>query len=570
MLIKGICEVYGRSEKSIKESLASDEAADLGEVASQSRVNQKSLCKPKPHLLAKVFEELRSIANQKGKDSMTKRKGIVRKLLVAAQGEEPKYIVRTLQGKLRIGVQKQTVLQALASAFVLTRPTEGGSEADIRTRDPKPSDDDIEKKVDEMEAAVKRAFCSIPSFDEVVPALLRGSSPAELVKTCAIRVGIPISPMLAKPTKGITEILDRFQNIAFTAEFKYDGERAQVHISGDKLEVYSRNSENTSSKYPDVIEVVRGAMKPDIKSCILDTEVVAFDPATKKILPFQTLTTRAKKNVTADEIKVTVCIYAFDLILLNGESLCGLPLSERRAKLKDSLNEVEDKLFFAKHRDLNAQGQDELEAFLQESIDGSCEGLMLKTLDENATYEPSRRSLNWLKLKKDYLDGLGDSVDLVVLGAWHGKGKRSGTYGAFLLGVYDPEEEGYQTTCKIGTGFSDQDLKDHHAFFSPKAQADKPSEYDVDDKLEPDVWFEPCQVWECKAADLQVSPIHTAAKGAKAAGKGIGLRFPRFLHIREDKSPENATQACQIVEMFEAQAVQAAGNAHAGDDDDED
>merc|ERR1719274_233633 len=308
-------------------------------------------------------------------------------------------------------------------------------------------------------------------------------------------------------------------------------------------------------------------MKPNITSCILDTEVVAFDPATKKILPFQTLTHRAKKNVSAADIQVTVCIYAFDLILLNGESLCALPLSERRTKLRESLNEVEDKLTFAKHRDMNAQSQEELEAFLQESIDGSCEGLMLKTLYENSTYEPSKRSLNWLKLKKDYLEGMGDSVDLVVLGGWYGKGKRSGSYGAFLLGVYNPDEEEYQSCCKIGTGFKDEDLKTHYEFFQNHGVEEKPSDYDVDSKLFPDVWFEPVQVWECKAADLQISPIHSAARGAKAEGKGIGLRFPRFLHVRPDKKPEDATRAEQIVEMFEAQSVQQ-GNAADDDDDD--
>jgi len=395
--------------------------------------------------------------------------------------------------------------------------------------------------------------------------------PAELVTVCSIRTGIPVAPMLAKPTKGVTEILDRFQTIAFTAEWKYDGERAQVHISGDKLNVYSRNSENTSGKYPDVVETVRGALAPGVESCILDTEVVAYDPVNKKILPFQTLTTRAKKNVNVDDIQVCVCVYAFDMILLNGESLCALPLAERREKLHASLREVENKLTFAKFRNLEAEdGGDRgeaMEAFLQESIDGSCEGLMLKTLYENSTYEPSKRSLNWLKLKKDYLEGMGDSVDLVVLGGWYGKGKRSGSYGAFLLGVYNPDEEEYQSCCKIGTGFKDEDLKTHYDFFQNHSVEEKPSDYDVDTKLYPDVWFEAVQVWECKAADLQISPIHSAARGAKAEGKGIGLRFPRFLHVRPDKKPEDATRAEQIVEMFEAQSVQQS-NVADGDDDD--
>jgi len=373
--------------------------------------------------------------------------------------------------------------------------------------------------------------------------------------------------MLAKPTKGITEILDRFGSTKFTAEYKYDGERAQVHICPGKLEVYSRNSENTTTKYPDVVEVVRQALNPGMTSCIIDTEVVAFDPVSKKILPFQTLTTRARKGVTIEDIKVRVCVYPFDMMYLNGESLCHLSLRARREKLRSALHEIPDKLTFAINRDVeNPENQDEMNEFLNEAIDGACEGLMLKTLDENAIYEPSRRSLNWLKLKKDYLDGLGDTVDLVVLGAFYGKGKRSGLFGAFLLGVYEADEQEYQSCCKAGTGFSDEDLKAHHAFFQAHKRADKPFEYDVHDKLEPDVWFDPVQVWECKAADLQVSPVHTAAKGVKADGKGIGLRFPRFLHIRPDKAPDQATSAAQIVDMFDSQQGQQ--NAAGGDDDD--
>merc|ERR1711957_641075 len=141
---------------------------------------------------------------------------------------------------------------------------------------------------------------------------------------------------------------------------------------------------------------------------------------------------------------------------------------------------------------------------------------------------------------------MGDSIDVVPLGAFYGKGKRHGAYGAFLLAIWNTEEEEFQTVCKAGTGFSDEDLKTHYEFFKSRTLSAPDSNYNVKAGVKPDVWLEACQVWEIKAADLSISPVHTSAFGVKADGKGIGLRFPRFLRIREDKQPEDSTGPEQI------------------------
>ncbi len=175
-------------------------------------------------------------------------------------------------------------------------------------------------------------------------------------------------------------------------------------------------------------------------------------------MPFQELTTRARKKVQKTAIEVEVCIFAFDMLYLNGKSLLQTPFGERRELLHKSIAEAKPKLQFAKY--MNAKTPEEMQAFLEESIRNFCEGLMVKTLKENSSYEPSKRSFKWLKLKKDYLDtGIGDSLDLVVVGADYGKGKRTGVYGSFLLAIYDPDTETFQTASKLGTGLSDEELK---------------------------------------------------------------------------------------------------------------
>ena len=328
--------------------------------------------------------------------------------------------------------------------------------------------------------------------------------------------------------------------------------------------IFSRNSEDNTKKYPDIIEIMPQTIrmdadgKPMVTSCIIDSEVIAVDRETGRLLPFQILSTRARKGSKLADIKIQVITTAFDLLFLNGRSLLKVPLSERRRLLKTHFQEVDGKFSFAKHKE--GGSLEEIEVYLDEAIKGNTEGLMVKTLDENATYEPSRRSLNWLKLKKDYLEGLGDTLDLVPIAAYHGKGKRTGTYGAYLLACYEPDEEVYQTTCKIGTGFSDVQLTEFTKYFNEEERivSKKPSDYFVHEKFStgpnaPDVWLKPSVVWEVKAADLSISPVHTSAFGVEGQEKGIALRFPRLERVRDDKGPTDCTNASQVEQMFQDQ-----------------
>ena len=463
LLKKSIVQTTGTNLSFINKKYV--EMGDFGLVAQHYRGKQKQIMftKPKPLKLMNVFQCFKEIASISGNKSQDKKCGAIKKLLVDSKGLEAKYI-RGLQGKLRIGMSEQTVLKALAMAFSMTSTTKLDRRVGM-------NQEKFKTLMEANEINLKQAFSEIPSFDAIVPGLLQGGC-EKINEICQLTAGIPVKPMLAKPTKGVSEVLDRFEGLDFTCEFKYDGERGQVHLLEDgTVKVFSRNMENNTTKYPDVISMLPKALKPGkVTSCIMDSEIVAFDREKKVLMPFQSLSTRSKKDTKEEDIKIQVIMTAFDLLYLNGESLLRKPLSERRRLLFENFQEVDGKFTFVTGKD--CKSVEEIEEFLDESIKGNCEGLMVKTLDEDATYEPSKRSLNWLKLKKDYLEGMGDSLDLVPIAAWRGKGKRTGWYGAYLCACYNEEEEEFQTVCKIGTGFSDENLEKFYKFFLKKEKSE--------------------------------------------------------------------------------------------------
>jgi DNA ligase 1 len=258
-------------------------------------------------------------------------------------------------------------------------------------------------------------YSQLPSYDVIIPAMLEHGI-FNLQDNCKLQPGVPLKPMLAKPTKAITEVLDRFENQTFTCEYKYDGERAQIHYvakdsdqkyrgpteaatktNGGLAAIFSRNSEDLSKKYPDILAKLNTWVKPDTKSFVLDCETVAWDLVEKKVLPFQQLMTRKKKDVKIEDVKVKVCVFAFDILFLNGDAVVSKSLRERRELLHGAFIPVEGEFAFA--TSMNGQELDEIQHFLDESVKASCEGLMVKMLDGTESgYEPSKRSRNWLKV----------------------------------------------------------------------------------------------------------------------------------------------------------------------------
>ncbi|PGH08988.1 DNA ligase 1 [Blastomyces parvus] len=601
-IMKAIGESTGRSLAVIKAD--QHEIGDLGLVAAKSRSNQPTMFKPKPLTVRGVHEGLLAIAKTQGHGSQEKKISAIKKLLSSADAalagkgskgidithnkggpSEAKFIIRFLEGKLRLGLAERTVLVALAHAMVAHEVEVQGKKA--------PSTEELAKG----EAILKSVYSELPSYEVIIPAMLEHGI-FNLKDKCKLQPGVPLKPMLAKPTKSITEVLDRFEGKNFTCEYKYDGERAQIHyVAHEEIHkyastastlqkdgegicaIFSRNSEDLSKKYPDILGKLESWVKKGTTSFVLDCETVAWDMVNKKVLPFQQLMTRKRKDVKAEDVKVKVCVFAFDLLFLNGQPTVKLTLRERRALLHEAFTPIEGEFVFAQHGDTN--DLDEIQTLLDESVKASCEGLMVKMLDtEESGYEPSKRSRNWLKVKKDYLAGIGDSLDLVVLGAYYGRGKRTSVYGAFLLAAYNPINQNFETVCNIGTGFSEALLEELHKALSPLV-IDRPKPfYDHSSvpKDQPDVWFEPKYVWEVKAADLTLSPRYKAAAdevmgiagaGSNGAVKGISLRFPRYIKARDDKKPEESTTTRQVAEMYRRQeSVSKDTGGKGGVDDD--
>ncbi|KAH8673934.1 DNA ligase I [Xylariales sp. PMI_506] len=590
LIMKAIGETTGRSLQVIKQD--QKEIGDLGLVAAKSRSTQPTMFKPKPLTVKGVHKGLMEIATVAGNGAQGRKVDGIKKLLSAADAQtagkiditkdkggpsEAKYLIRFLEGKLRLGLAEKSVLVSIAQAMIIHEMDKKGKV---------PSTTDMEN----AESILKTVYSELPSWDVIIPAMLQNGI-MSLRESCKLRPGVPLKPMLAKPTKAITEVLDRFENQKFTCEYKYDGERAQIHyVARDHKEeyidgvpgatkeaakgiasIFSRNSEDLSKKYPDILAKLHTWVKDGTTSFVMDCETVAWDVVEKKVLPFQQLMTRKKKDVKIEDVKIKVCVFAFDLLFLNGEAIVQKSLRERRDLLENSFQPVEGEFAFATH--MNGQELEEIQTFLDESVKASCEGLMVKMLDGTESgYEPSKRSRNWLKIKKDYLAGIGDSLDLVVLGAYYGKGKRTSVYGAFLLACYNANSDTYETVCNIGTGFSEQVLEDLHKSLS-EIVIDRPKPFyshSSGGQHQPDVWFEPRYVWEVKTADLTLSPRYKAGckEGVDPSGeKGISLRFPRFIKIRDDKKPDEATSSRQVAEMYRKQESVTKNKGPSVDDD---
>ena len=552
ILEKIVGKVIGISDKQIKEKLI--ETGDLGIVASEGKKNVKTMdafsnfikVGPQKKLtISQIMDVYKNVAIKKGKSSQDEKIKLLSGLMFKADKDEIKFLVRSLQKSLKIGASFKTILSSLARSIIkiLKNKTD-------------------EKEIYRILLASKNQLSDEDIFFGHIIELIQkktDSKFADLIDLCHIRCGIPVNPQLARPTTGIKVIFERFADTPFTCEYKYDGFRGQIHYNKKKTQIFSRNLEDMTETYPDVVEFINNFIKEskeknnkELNSFILDCEMVAYDKKNDKILPFQQLTTRSRKNVDLASITIHVCMFCFDILLLNDEILINKTLRERRKYLYNTFTESQY-IQFAKH--LDSGDEQEMESFMTDSINAGCEGLIVKAIDKNSEYMPGQRNFNWLKLKKDYLDtSLGDSIDLVIIGASYGKGKRKGLYGSFLLACYNDDNETYETVTMTGGGLKDSQLEELHNKLKEIILPQAPSNYKMG-KAEPEVVFDTKIVVEVKTADLSMSPMYTAGYDLTPDHRGVSLRFPRFQRIRDDKKPFEACTSEEIVKLYNSQTL---------------
>lgn len=586
-----------------------DKHGDAGDVAFEAKKRQSfTLRKPKPLSIKAVFQSLVKIANSKGNGSQEVKQRIVERLLQDAQGpEESRYLVRTLVQHLRIGAVKTTMLIALSRAFLLSRAPNSDHPVRLQADLAKLKKEALAETYAKGEELVKASFARRPNYNDLVPCLLKVGITDELLVRCGLALQIPLRPMLGSITRDLSEMLIKLQGRDFSCEYKYDGQRAQVHCDeSGKVSIFSRHLEIMTDKYPDLVALVPAIRGEGVGSFILEGEVVAVDHGSGELKDFQTLTNRARKDVMIGSIKVDVCLFSFDLMFLNGEELLNRPFRERRELLRSLFVEVPHKFTWVKSIDATSSDSETVLEFFKSATDMKCEGIMVKVLDNVpnpvlpapqedqrdagdvlvipspkkgkkptvkrdhidkleeaekgsrrkallATYEPDKRLDSWLKVKKDY-NTSADTIDLIPIAAWHGQGRKAKWWSPILLAVRNPETGSLEAVTKCISGFTDkfyQANKEKYAEGSDNVIA-RPSY--IEYHGHPDVWFEPQEVWEMAFADITKSPTYLAAIGLVDESRGLSMRFPRFLRVREDKGIEEASTAAFLASLWRKQS----------------
>jgi DNA ligase-1 len=493
-------------------SLSRRRVKSLLDFVAQSQVGAKKLT------VDEVYNTLDKVAKATGEGSQDTKISLIASLLRHATPKEARYLMRTITGKLRLGIADMTILDALAIAFC------GGKEA---------------------RPLIERAYNLSSDLGYVARAVAEKG--LEGAKQFKIAIGRPIRPMLAERLTTAEEILQKLGGKC-VAEYKYDGERIQAHKSGADVILFSRRLENITHHYPDACDIIRNHVKAN--EAIVEAECVAIDPDTGEMRPFQELMHRRRKYGIEEAMKeYPVSLFFFDCLYVDGQDLTNAPYPKRREMLAKIL-EPGERAMLATYRLI--EDVEELERFFEEAISEGCEGLVCKSLAPDSVYQAGARGWLWIKFKRSYQSKLVEPVDVTVVGAFWGKGKRAGKYGALLCAVYDPEADVFRTVCKVGSGFTDEDLEKMPEMLRPYVIEHKHPR--VDSRIKADVWFVPSVVIEIIGDEITLSPLHTAGLGTIKPDAGLAIRFPRFTgRWRSDKSPEDSTTVKELVEMYKMQ-----------------
>jgi DNA ligase-1 len=372
----------------------------------------------------------------------------------------------------------------------------------------------------------------------------------EGVRKSEITLGKPIKPQMAERLKDLGEIMEKLGGKC-AAEYKYDGIRIQAHVSPEEVFLFSRRQENVTDQFPDLVSALRGAIEVD--AAVLDGEAVPVDPNTGDMLPFQVVSQRRGRKYDLQRIteEVPVVLFLFDALMVDGEDLTNHSYLSRTERLKRIVREGRNVKIATR---LISDSAGEIESFFDRAINDGTEGLVCKSIADETPYEAGKRGWMWIKWKRSYRSEMADTVDLVVVGAFAGRGRRAGTYGALLMAAFDAEEGTYDTVCKLGSGFTDEALFELPGMLAPFVAQTR--DKSVNALMEPDTWFAPKIVMEVIGDEITLSPIHTCAHDVLREGSGLAIRFPRLVRYREDRGPEDATTVEELVKLYRLQLKQ--------------
>jgi len=385
------------------------------------------------------------------------------------------------------------------------------------------------------------------SSDLGTVAKLLATGSLEAVRSLKITLYKPVRPMLAERVRTSEEAMERMKDMSAGAEFKLDGERIQIHKGKERIDLFSRSLEKITEHYPDVSQAIQ---KLKINEIILEGEVVAINAQTDEFLPFQELMHRRRKYGIKEAVEdYPVVINLFDVLYINGKEKTSLTYIQRRhliEKITRGLKSQKVKLV----PQCIVKNINDIERFMASAIEQGCEGLMIKQLA--STYRAGSREFAWVKLKREYRSDIADTLDLVIVGALYGRGRRVGKYGALLLAAYDSKSDMFRSVSKVGTGFTDIHLEQLYNSLEKTRISHKHPR--VDTRMQMDVWFEPEIVIEVSASEITLSPSHTAGMNSIREKYGLALRFPKFTgKVRIDKKPEDATNIHELVSIYKRQ-----------------
>ena len=523
MVIRAIGEAYGVSSPEVAKRFG--QRGDLGVVAEELATREKKTHRDKISV-SEVFETLLKTVEASGTGSVEQKTGLLAGLLKRLDSLSARYVARIPIGKLRLGFSDMTVLDGLSWMIGKSKVARPEIEKAYNVR---PDLGFIAKTVKEK---------GVRGLQNVAPT-----------------VGVPILMARAERLSSAEEIIKKIGRCAI--EPKIDGFRLAVHKDGKKIRMFTRNMEDVTFMYPDVVSGVLKQVKS--QKVIFEGEAVAFNPQTGEYLPFQETVQRKRKyGIEEKAVEIPLKLICFELLYLNGKSFIAEPYEVRQKNLEKILEKGETLLL---SDEKIVEKAEDLEKIFQDAISRGLEGVMAKRLD--GVYQAGARGWNWIKYKRSYSGKLEDTIDALVMGYDFGQGKRNSFgIGDFLIGVYDQKDDMFKTIAKIGTGLTDEEWRRMKKECDEVKVKNKPARYDVDKMMTCDVWVEPTKVVVIRADEITRSPVHTAGRVLKKSKSGeawevetpgFALRFPRLVEFRSDKLPEDTTTLKEIEEMFKMQ-----------------